>query len=104
MDNNVMEKAQKYVEQGKQQLPDSVIQGARQFAHVAGDQLGKVADVTERQVKKYPLPAIGIALGAGLGLGILGTLLFRPRPVTLRDRFYDLELGNRLTNLYKKYF
>jgi len=108
MDNNVIEKttkyAEKYAEQGKAMLPDSVIQGAKQFAHVAGDQIGRAADMTEKQVKKYPLPAIGIALGAGVGLGVLGALLFRPKQLTLMDRFYELELGNRLAGLYKKYF
>ncbi|MBL8950916.1 MAG: hypothetical protein JNK82_09085 [Myxococcaceae bacterium] len=104
MENNVMEKATKYVDQSKQILPDSVMKNAKDFANIAGDQLGRAADLTEKQVKKYPLPAIGIAVGAGIGLGVLGTLLFRPRQQTLMNRFEDLELGSRLAKLYSKYF
>ena len=105
MDNTAMEK-QPYDD--KARVPGQVIQAARQIGskamHAAGDGLGKVAEATEKNVKRYPLAAVGIALGSGVIIGTLGTLLFRPRPPTLKDRFYELELGDRVNRLFKKLF
>src|SRR5439155_23410540 len=96
MENNAVEKAQQYREKP---IPDAVISSVKQFgnkaAAAASEQIGKVADVTEKNVRKYPLAAIGIALGSGIALGTLGTILFTPRPPTMMDRVNDMKLGSQ---------
>lgn len=104
MENNVIEKT-KY--QADKQS-DAVINAAKQFgtraAEVTSEQLGKLAEQTEKNVKKYPLAAIGIALGSGVVLGTLGTLLFTPKEPTMVDRFNDLQLGTQIRKLFSKYY
>ena len=104
MNNDVIEKATKYAEK---QIPDSVLNAAKQFgtkaATLTSDYAGKAADYTEKNVKKYPLAAIGIALGGGVLLGTLGTLLFTPKEPTVVDRFNDMKLGATFRKLMSKY-
>ena len=104
--NNGIEKAkQQYKDKD---IPDAVIGAAKELgtkaASIAGAQIGKVADLTETQVRAYPLAAVGIALGSGMALGVLGTILFTPRPPTTMERIYDSKLGSQMWRLFKKYF
>lgn len=109
MNNDVIEKTTKYAEK---QIPDSVLNAAKQFgtkaATLTSDYAGKAADYTEKSVKKYPLAAIGIALGGGVLLGTLGTILFMPKERTVVDRFSgrinDLKLGRTFRKLMSQYF
>jgi ElaB/YqjD/DUF883 family membrane-anchored ribosome-binding protein len=106
MDNNVMEK-QKY-NGGEKQIQDQVLGAAKQFGtkavSVTGEQLGRIAEQTEKNVRKYPLAAIGIALGSGVLLGTLGTLLFTPKEPTMTEKLRDLELYAQAKKLFSKYF
>ncbi len=107
MDNNVIEKTTKYAEK---QIPDSVINTAKQFGHkaatITSDYAGKAAEYTEKNVKKYPLAAVGIALGSGVVLGTLGTLLFRPRHPSVYERVAtaasEMEFGKQALKLGRK--
>jgi hypothetical protein len=104
-DNNALEHQQEYKEKP---LPQAVFGAARQFgtkaAAMAGDQIGRVADMTETQVRAYPLAAVGIALGSGIALGVLGAVLFTPRPPSLMDRIADMKLGAMMRRRMKRYF
>lgn len=92
----------------EKQLPVAMANAARAIgnkaADMASEQLSNLAAATEVQVKKNPLPAIGIALGVGAGLGVLGTMLFTPKKVTLLDRVADMQLGSQVGKLIKRFF
>ncbi|MBK7862903.1 MAG: hypothetical protein IPJ65_30695 [Archangiaceae bacterium] len=105
MENGI--KKQNYDTEAKQ-IPDAVITAAKQFgtkaATLAGEQATRLAETTEKNVRKYPLAAIGIAAGCGAVLGTLGTLLFMPRQKTMLDRAKDLEFYGQARRLWSKYF
>jgi hypothetical protein len=71
---------------------------------VAGEQITRVADITEHKVKEYPLAAVGIALGSGVALGAIVTALLMPKPQTFADRVYDMELGKTFRKLLDRFF
>ena len=92
----------------KQQMPAQLVNRAREIgsraAAVAGEQVGKLAEQTEKSVRKYPMAAVGIALGSGVVLGTLGALLFTPRPPTMQERLADMQLGSYFKKLLSRYF
>jgi hypothetical protein len=89
-------------------MPEAMLNAAKQFgsraAAVAGEQVGRIAEQTERSVRKYPLAAIGIAFASGAVLGTLGAILFKPREPTLAEKLKDMELYSQARRLWSKYF
>ena len=101
--DNAIDKTTKFAEK---QIPDSVLNAAKQFgtkaASLSSEYAGKAADSTEKNVKKYPLAAVGIALGSGVVLGTLGTLLFTPKKTSMYDRVAELNLGAQALKIGRK--
>jgi hypothetical protein len=60
---------------------------------LAQDQVVRAATGTGKAVRKYPMAAAGIALGAGVAIGALGYRLLAPkRPKTLFERLASASL------------
>jgi ElaB/YqjD/DUF883 family membrane-anchored ribosome-binding protein len=106
MDNNVMKKAEGYVKESPvaQQAWDAARQFGSRAANAAGQGLSKAADVTEDTVRKYPLAAVGVAMGAGVAIGALAASLLMPRPKTLTQRIGELEVLRGASRLLRRIF
>jgi ElaB/YqjD/DUF883 family membrane-anchored ribosome-binding protein len=102
MDNNVMKQAEGYVKQSP--MAQQALDAARQFGRSAGQGITKVADATEDTVRKYPLAAMGIAMGAGVAIGALTVGLLMPRPKTLSQRIGELEVTRGVVHLFRRLF
>jgi ElaB/YqjD/DUF883 family membrane-anchored ribosome-binding protein len=107
MENNVGQNKDKVANTLQQppinQALDSVKQFSSRVASQAKEQIGNVTEMTEDTVRKYPIAAVGIALGSGVLLGgILGALL-KPNPPTLWDKVVDLKIGEYFAGLVKKF-
>ena len=60
---------------------------------LAQDGVARAATGTGKAVRKYPLAAAGIALGAGVAIGALGYRMLAPkRPKTLFERLAQASL------------
>jgi ElaB/YqjD/DUF883 family membrane-anchored ribosome-binding protein len=105
MDNNAMQQGQEY---GKPPMAQQAWNTARQIgskaANAAGEGLTKVADATEDTVRKYPLAAVGVALGCGVALGALVTGLAMPRPKTFTERLGEYEIAKKAMKLFGRLF
>src|SRR4051812_35188924 len=104
MDNNAMQPQQEYNKPPMAQAWDTARDIGSRAANAAGEGLTRLADSTEDQVRKNPLPAIGIALGAGLLLGAVGMRLLTPRQKTLVDRVADYEVVKGAIRLFNRIF
>ena len=102
MDNNVMKQAEDYVKQSP--MAQQAWDAARQFGRSAGAGITKAADATEDTVRKYPLAAVGIAMGAGVCVGALTVGLLMPRPKTLTQRIGELEVTRGIIHLFRRLF
>jgi hypothetical protein len=55
-------------------------------------------------VRKYPLAAVGVALGCGVALGALVTGLAMPRPKTFTERLGEYEIAKKAMKLFGRLF
>jgi ElaB/YqjD/DUF883 family membrane-anchored ribosome-binding protein len=105
MDNNAMQQQQNY---DREPIAQQAWHAAKELggraATAAGQGITKVADATEDTVRKYPLAAVGIALGTGIALGALVTGLAMPRRKSLADRIGELDVVRGGLRLFRRVF
>ncbi len=106
MENNIQQNKDKTNSLQQPPIKDA-IENVKAFssrvASQAKEQVANVTEMTEDTVRKYPIAAVGIALGSGLLLGgVLGALLKPSRP-TLWDKIVDLKIGEYFGKMAKKF-
>lgn len=74
------------------------------LADAAKDGAKVVVAQTEKSVKKYPLGAIGVALGSGIVLGVVGTRMFTPRKKNVFERLGVMAFAAAATKGLAKLF
>ncbi len=77
--------------------------GAR-AVEAAGEGLDRAQIMTERTVRKYPLAAVGVAIGSGVALGVLGYRMLNPPKPTLTQRIGDMAIGQAALSFFRRIF
>jgi hypothetical protein len=77
--------------------------GAR-AVEAAGEGFDKAQAMTEKTVRKYPLAAVGVAIGSGVALGVWGYRLLNPPKPTLTQRIGDLAIGQAALSMFRRIF
>jgi hypothetical protein len=104
MDNNAMQGQQEYNRPPVAQAWDTARDIGSRAVSAAGAGLTRLADSTEDTVRKYPLAALGLALGAGVALGAIGTRLIMPRRRTMLERIGAFEAMKGARRLLQRVF